>query len=373
MARNKITLIWHEAGNPHYHERFTALEKIFEIEVLGPSQFQGVKFEKGQTSFRLLLFRSLFTFHWLTYVSLSLIWFLVRTNSDILYIHEEPHSITAFLAVLFRGRKTVVIESSVINLKGNLSGWNVLEKYVYAKVDKLLPKNYEVREILIKRGASAHKIGAPIGNGVDGSSFHSIPRTVAQEALLEKHREVRKITCNEVFVVGYAGRIWTSKGLDVFRELEKIDGIECIVCGPVIDAKLAERLASDGVTVLPSLGREDLVLFYNSLDLFILPSLNTPNWREQFGRVCAEAIFCGTPAIGSDVGGIPMVVGRQSTFEPGNTEQVTEMVKALRRERKLDALAETQKRRIRKMFSWDAIAHQIEDVCRSVLATRQRG
>ncbi len=53
----------------------------------------------------------------------------------------------------------------------------------------------------------------------------------------------------------------------------------------VIDPPLARELEDAGCILLPKLGMTDLRLFYSALDLFILPSLSTPGWREQFGRV----------------------------------------------------------------------------------------
>jgi len=49
--------------------------------------------------------------------------------------------------------------------------------------------------------------------------------------------------------------------------------------------------------------------FYNAADVCVLPSL-----REGLGLVVVEALACGRPFIGSNVGGIPEVVGN---FEAG--------------------------------------------------------
>jgi glycosyltransferase involved in cell wall biosynthesis len=45
------------------------------------------------------------------------------------------------------------------------------------------------------------------------------------------------------------------------------------------------------------------------MDVLAAPSLTTPGWREQFGRMLVEAFACGVPVIGSDSGEIPYVIG----------------------------------------------------------------
>jgi glycosyltransferase involved in cell wall biosynthesis len=49
--------------------------------------------------------------------------------------------------------------------------------------------------------------------------------------------------------------------------------------------------------------------FMNAADIVVLPSLSTPKWKEQYGRVLPEAMACGKVVIGSDSGAIPELVG----------------------------------------------------------------
>jgi len=57
---------------------------------------------------------------------------------------------------------------------------------------------------------------------------------------------------------------------------------------------------------------------YNAADIFVLPSISTRMWKEQFGMVLAEAMACGTAVISTTSGSIPEVVGDAGILVPSN-------------------------------------------------------
>jgi glycosyltransferase involved in cell wall biosynthesis len=354
-----MTIIWHEAGNPLYHDRFRELAKRFRLSVFGLKRFQARTFSSQADGFALRLCRAVFTGHWLTFLSPGILWQVWRSSDDLVYVHEEPHSLTAFLVAVLAGRKRLILESSAINLKGSFRGWNVFERFVYARYELIFPKNEEVRDVLVARGAPRSKLGKVIGNGVSLRSFGPVEQVVARSSLCDGYPELRRVFASPGLVVGYAGRIWRAKGLAMLPVLSKTLGVSVVACGPVKDQDLADELRAAGVVLLPEQRADELRKFYSAIDLFILPSLSTPNWREQFGRVCIEAIFCGTPAIGSAVGGIPMVVGASNTFEPGNDASAVFKVQELVSESARRSLHTWQFDWVSSQFSWEAIAAQV--------------
>lgn len=102
----------------------------------------------------------------------------------------------------------------------------------------------------------------------------------------------------EVFISLFVGRKSPSKGL-----IELIEAVEDLptklVCaGPDEGVRIP-----DGVIEFDELGTEQLLLLYNIADVLILPSIPTPYWVEQFGRVILEAAACGCPSISTNLGG----------------------------------------------------------------------
>src|SRR5207248_7375754 len=118
------------------------------------------------------------------------------------------------------------------------------------------------------------------------------------------------------FLIGFGGRLLARRGRWVLLEgLARLDGAweRCIVgtgearaAAEALAARLgiAQRVVFMGQqpsTAMPAIMRR--------FDVLVGPSLTTPRWKEQFGRMLVEAMACGVPVIGSDSGEIPNVIG----------------------------------------------------------------
>ena len=67
------------------------------------------------------------------------------------------------------------------------------------------------------------------------------------------------------------------------------------------------------VSFLGNCPPEEMPSIMNCIDVLVLPSLN-----EGLGMVCAEALRCGANVVGSDVGGIAEVIGRENVVPLGD-------------------------------------------------------
>lgn len=143
-------------------------------------------------------------------------------------------------------------------------------------------------------------------------------------------------------VIGFCGRLVEEKGLGVllsaFRMLcESEHDLELLiggdyenVAGGSIYYQLKEYIDAHHLKNVSFLGRipEDRMQeFYSSLDVFVLPSINS---LEAFGMVQAEAMFCGTPVVSTDLYGVRTVVGKTGmgiVVKKNNAEDLARAIK----------------------------------------------
>jgi len=340
----KIDLVWHEAGNKLYFDRFVALAEKSELTVHGFTTFMNNEFKQPKntdTNYALILYRPFFSFH---VFSFRLILTLIKSKSNAIYIHEEPHSLLAFLICFFCYKKKIYLDCAVINKKLNFKGFNLFERFVYYRTSGLFYRNQQVKQILLDRGALPEKMLSMLGNGVSSRTF----------------KPLRTLNDNPTMIrIGYAGRVWESKGINCLLDIQSMENVQVEYCGNVVDQVLHEKILASGANYKGMLGIDGLVSFYSNIDLFILPSIPTSNWSEQFGRVIIESVFCGTPAIGSDTGFIPSLIGENATFPAKDINQIKKLVRRYMNNELRQNLWEQQHTKISQEFSWEAISNKV--------------
>lgn len=130
-------------------------------------------------------------------------------------------------------------------------------------------------------------------------------------------------------VVAFAGNLVSVKNVlalpHIFKAVAQQYGsqLHFIIAG---DGKLRRQLESEfissgctgcieyphKVSLLGNVAAEDMPALMNCVDVLVLPSLN-----EGLPLVCAEALSCGANVVGSDVGGIAEVIGKDNVVPLG--------------------------------------------------------
>jgi glycosyltransferase involved in cell wall biosynthesis len=184
---------------------------------------------------------------------------------------------------------------------------------------------------------------------------------------------------DRAFTVGFAGRLVPSKGLlDLLAAVRMLSApVELLLIG---DGELRGQLEGQAipgsrVRVLSGVSHEEMAEGYAQLDVLALPSLTTPTWKEQFGRVIVEALWCGVPVVGSDSGEIPWVIGLTGgglTFPEGDSRALAERLSTLRERPELRRqLAATGRSGVERLFSVSAATDPLERLLSSAAATRR--
>lgn len=170
------------------------------------------------------------------------------------------------------------------------------------------------------------------------------------------------------FTVGYAGRLVPSKGLlDLLTAVRLLAApVELLLIGDGEQrAQLeSQQIPGSRVRVLDDVSHEQMATAYAQLDVLALPSHTTPTWKEQFGRVIVEALWCGVPVVGSDSGEIPWLIGLTGgglVFPEGDSEALAARLSELREQPELrERLASTGRAAVERLFSVPAATDALE-------------
>ena len=117
-------------------------------------------------------------------------------------------------------------------------------------------------------------------------------------------------------LIGFLGRLVPEKGLDIlFEALARLQHIPwrlLLVGNGSMEAEIQARwqpLFNERLLRLEAVPHRAVPEYLKCLDIFVLPSLSTPIWKEQFGLTLAQAMLAGVACIGSSSGAIPEVIG----------------------------------------------------------------
>jgi 1,2-diacylglycerol 3-alpha-glucosyltransferase len=108
-------------------------------------------------------------------------------------------------------------------------------------------------------------------------------------------------------VIGYSGRLSMEKNVDeILRVAERLDHEFVVVGEGPYEDQLREQ-APENVTIRPFLPREELPVFYSSVDVFV-----TASTADTLGLSTLEANACGTPVAATDTAPFNRTIGPEN-------------------------------------------------------------
>jgi len=266
---------------------------------------------------------------------------LKKINADVIFALSELWSlefssycfrkINIPFVVWVRGDHRKVRDARGVNIFKKLIA-NYLEVKYLNEAAFVVPNCMSLHEKLHEWGVNGSKITKPVYNGVDTEVFKPI-----------------NISRSEKFTVGYVGRICPEKRVYEFlRIAEKLKNkdIKFVMAGPkAMDVKFPENVHYFG-----KLPFEKMPIFYNTIDLLVLPSLT-----EGFPSVILEAYACEKPVLAS----IEAFPRELKVF--GAVANLKEFEKELIMLQKADLrnLGRQAREYVKRNFGWRQFANQI--------------
>jgi glycosyltransferase involved in cell wall biosynthesis len=136
----------------------------------------------------------------------------------------------------------------------------------------------------------------------------------------------------------------------------------CIGGGP-----LEGEVRAAGARIEVAHTLEDLAATFERMAVLAIPSLTTPAWKEQFGRVAVEAMAAGLPVVAYDSGALPEVIGSAGRLaREGDRDALVREIERLLDHP--DGLGERGRARAWQHYRWSTVAEQMAGMYQEALA-----
>lgn len=295
------------------------------------------------------------------------LWRLLGQDWDVLDLHEEPFALATAEVLAIRAlrcsRVPYLLYSAQNIDKRYPPPFRWLERWALRHARAVSVCNTQAGAIVMRKGLTGRAV--LIGLGLDTAAFVASPTVRPANATTR---------------VGYVGRLAPHKGVQVLIEaLALRPALTLVIAGagpqePELRA-LADRWGvANRIDFVGPVDQAELPGFYRDLDVLAVPSLTTPGWVEQFGRVAVEAMSCGTPVVASDSGALPDVVGGAGLLvPPGNTLALADALRGIGEEEGLPARMRAEGIVRARAYDWDVIGGDYVEMYEDVAGNRQDG
>ncbi|MCM8819643.1 MAG: glycosyltransferase family 4 protein [Candidatus Omnitrophica bacterium] len=306
-----------------------------------------------------------------TNITLSLPIALFKENFDILHTHlPHPWSAdwSAFFSVLKKKPLVLTYHDDIV---GNNLNYYVAKSYNLSFLKVLLrsakkiivtQKKYIERSLYLKNYLKKILVIPP---GVDLEEFKP----------LQEKKNDEKI----ILFLGILDEFHSYKGLDFLIKAfvvvkEKILNTRLLIGGEGILKKHYQKLVSslkleDRVNFLGFIPQEKLISYYNSCDVFVLPSVS--EIQEGFGLVLLEALACAKPVVATDVVGVAKDIREFKAgiiVKPQGVKELAEaIIQILSDEKLAKQMGKSGLELVRKNYNWTDIARKILELYHSVV------
>jgi glycosyltransferase involved in cell wall biosynthesis len=292
----------------------------------------------------------------------------VKAN-DLIHVHGHPY-LSSLLAskIAKKYSKPLVLTQHNTFIEYN-NFWDNLEKLndlaigkqVIKEADKIIVVSNATKNYVLSLGADPEKIHV-LHNGVDLNRFR--PLTGIKDEMREKLGIIE-----DANVVLTVRRLVYKNGIDTLIEsaktaIKKNPKLVYVVVGKGPDfkevkAKIEHLGIQKNFKLAGFVSDEDLPVYYNVADFFVLPSKS----GEGLPLVALEAMACGLPVIATNVGGTSEVMnGDYGKLVPPNSPEVLADVTLDFSHRGLSALKTDLRKMVEQKFSWERNVEKLLEI-----------
>jgi glycosyltransferase involved in cell wall biosynthesis len=262
--------------------------------------------------------------------------------------------------------------------------------------NQILKKAYEdlhipyksINEKLIKKELDEYEI----------ADFISVPSIFAKNSFLEKkflntkliqvplgvnlndfYRFKNKEKKNKLRII-YVGQLSVRKGiiylLEAFDELtntKKYNNIELVCIGDIdfeIEKKIKNFKKNNRIFFLGSKKQQDLINYYNSSDIFILPSL-----EEGLAMVQLQALACGVPVISTKNSGAEDIIENNTNgliIEPFSVNDIKDKIVYFIENKQMISIFSDKAIESSKKFTWEIYSKKLINIYKNILAENNK-
>ena len=259
-----------------------------------------------------------------------------------------------------------------------------IEEMIVREANHIIAECPQDRDDLIAHYRASPRNISIVPCGFSSSEFYPIEKSVArsilglpqdQHILLQLGRMVeRKGIDNVIKSMAYLKDISDKnfRLIIVGGDAERMEDSSCSEYKRLLT--IARRLkVADEVEFAGRRDRDKLKFYYNAADLFI-----TTPWYEPFGITPLEAMACGTPVIGANVGGIKFSVKDGITgglVPPRQPKKLADKIQdIIGNQAILNTMGLNAIKHVNTWFTWARIAEQVHELYQYVLGNgRQTG
>ncbi len=285
--------------------------------------------------------------------------FLDHVNAPRLVTHV--HGTTKGIALAFKKTSWRHLESTIIR-----------EQIVWHGANALIANSRFLKEELIRLYAIPRNKIFLVNNGVDLSIFRysESKDTLYRKYGIPKHDSV-------ILYLGGSrpvkGPTYLLKALEKIGEKhENIFTIFVKGAGPLdrfysprLEKELQRLQHKKKLVAINSIPHTELPQYYSAVDAVVVPSL-----YDAFPKVVLEAVTCGTPVVGTAVGGIPeMIKNNENGYlvEPDDPDKLAIMIIQAVSNTKLKEQLRKRSSELQQRYSWKTAAKAVSSVYRKIL------